>query len=236
MLSRILEHEVMDTPAEAVDYDAMDHADVNRLFVDDLLAQLSSHGMLPSVEYLKILDLGTGTAQIPIELCKHTENVHVVAIDAAKNMLCVAETNVRKAGLENHIELRPADAKRLMFAAGCFDVAMSNSIIHHLPQPMECLDEAIRVVRAGGVLFFRDLMRPADEAEMIRLVNLHAQPAGISAASDHQRAMFSDSLRAALTLEEIRGFIAQLGFDPNAACQTSDRHWTWSAKKRGAPG
>ena len=32
MLSRVLEPEVMDSPEEASDYDAMDHAEVNRLF------------------------------------------------------------------------------------------------------------------------------------------------------------------------------------------------------------
>ena len=37
MLTRILEPEVMDTAAEARDYNQMDHGDVNRLFVDDFL-------------------------------------------------------------------------------------------------------------------------------------------------------------------------------------------------------
>ena len=37
MLERVLEPEVMDTPEEARDYNVMDHADVNRRFVDDLV-------------------------------------------------------------------------------------------------------------------------------------------------------------------------------------------------------
>jgi hypothetical protein len=40
MLDRILEPEFMDTAEEARDYDSMDHAEVNRRFVDDLLAAL----------------------------------------------------------------------------------------------------------------------------------------------------------------------------------------------------
>src|SRR4051794_3451060 len=69
-LTRVLEPEVMDSPDEARDYDAMDHSDVNRLFVGDfltaaqrLLGQRSEREM-PA----EILDLGTGTAQIPVEL------------------------------------------------------------------------------------------------------------------------------------------------------------------------
>ncbi len=38
MLSRVLEPEVMDTPEQASAYDAMDHSEVNRRFVDDVLA------------------------------------------------------------------------------------------------------------------------------------------------------------------------------------------------------
>ena len=62
MLPRVLETEAMDTPAEAADYDAMDHREVNRAFVIDFLAAGPPPG--------EILDLGTGTAQIPIELCR----------------------------------------------------------------------------------------------------------------------------------------------------------------------
>ena len=34
MLPRVLEPEVMDSPEEALDYDEMDHGEVNRQFVD----------------------------------------------------------------------------------------------------------------------------------------------------------------------------------------------------------
>ena len=37
VLVRVLEPEVMDTPQEALAYDSMDHAEVNRVFVDDFL-------------------------------------------------------------------------------------------------------------------------------------------------------------------------------------------------------
>ncbi len=43
--------------------------------------------------------------------------------------------------------------------------------------------------------------------------------------------MFDDSLRAALTLDEIRALVESLGFDPASVQATSDRHWTWTALK-----
>jgi hypothetical protein len=45
--------------------------------------------------------------------------------------------------------------------------------------------------------------------------------------------MFADSLRAALALEEIRELVARFGFPADSVRQTSDRHWTWAATRRG---
>ena len=53
-------------------------------------------------------------------------------------------------------------------------------------------------------------------------------------ANDHQRKMFAESLHAALTLAEVRELVMQLGYDPNSVKQTTDRHWTWSAKRLGS--
>jgi len=75
----------------------------------------------------------------------------------------------------------------------------------------------------------RDLLRPADDAAVRRLVTTYAGD-----ANDHQRQMFEDSLRAALTLDEIRGLVAKVGFDPQGVRQTTDRHWTWCAAQGAA--
>ena len=56
-LQRVLEPEVMDTDEVACDYDRMDHDEVNRLFVEDLLRDHQVSG--------DVLDIGTGTARIP---------------------------------------------------------------------------------------------------------------------------------------------------------------------------
>ena len=95
MLPRVLELEVMDTPEEARDYDSMDHSQVNRVFVADFLAVW--HGRN------SILDVGAGTAQIPIELCRQSSAATIVAIDLAEEMLKVGRKNVHAAGLESRL-------------------------------------------------------------------------------------------------------------------------------------
>lgn len=218
MLPRVLETEAMDTAAEAADYDSMDHTEVNRRFVDDLLATGPPPG--------EVLDLGTGTAQIPIELARRHTAHRVLAVDLAEHMIALGNQNVQTAGLERVIRLEQIDAKRLPYLDGRFDVVMSNSIVHHIPEPRSVLAEAVRVLRPGGLVFVRDLLRPPDEATVRRLVATYA-----AGANDHQRQMFDDSLRAAFTLEEIRALVESVGFPENSVQQTSDRHWTWSATK-----
>jgi ubiquinone/menaquinone biosynthesis C-methylase UbiE len=224
MLPRILEPELMDTDLEARDYDAMDHRAVNRVFVADFLAIWD--GRDKGGETPPLLDVGTGTAQIPIELCRQHAAVHVTAIDLAEYMLRVGVANVRQAGFEDRIRLERQDAKHLPYAAGSFGAVISNSIVHHILEPAAVLAEMVRVVVPGGVLFVRDLLRPPDEATLRHLVDLHTP-----GANAHQRQMFADSLHAALSLAEIRGLVSDLEFDPATVQQTTDRHWTWQAKR-----
>jgi ubiquinone/menaquinone biosynthesis C-methylase UbiE len=220
MLPRVLEPEVMGSPEEARDYDAMDHGAVNRAFVGDFLAAWDGRN--------PILDVGTGTAQIPIELCRQAPNAGVVAVDLAAAMLDLAATNVQRAGLQRRIRLELVDAKSLPYADGAFAAVMSNSIIHHIPQPARVFAEMARLAAPGGLLFARDLLRPADEATLAALVRTYAGD-----ANDHQRQMFAASLHAALTLDEVRGLVQSLGFPAETVQQTSDRHWTWTAWRDG---
>ena len=190
MLPRLLEPEVMDDPLEAADYDAMDHRTVNRAFVDDLLAaaqDVLEHGPANG----EVLDLGTGTALIPIELASRHPGFRVTGVDLSRSMLEVAAKNVAAAGFGDRILLRRVDAKRLPFTDGRFACVVCNSIVHHIPLPAEVVREAIRVTAPGGLLFFRDLARPDSLAELERLVSLYAGD-----ANEHQRKMFADSLHA----------------------------------------
>ncbi len=225
-LPRVLEVEYMDTVEEAAAYDAMDHSHVNRLFVADLLAALGRRSADADAAMLDVLDLGAGTARIPIELCQKHADARVLAVDAAVHMLELARYNVEIAGMIERVQLLQADAKRLPFRDGLFHVVISNSILHHIPEPLLVVREAARVTAPGGLLFFRDLLRPAS-AEQLR--DLVEQYAGAEAPAARQ--MFADSLHAALSLSEIRELVATLGFAPESVQATSDRHWTWSARR-----
>jgi ubiquinone/menaquinone biosynthesis C-methylase UbiE len=217
-LQRRLEPEIMDTPEEAMAYDSMDHQAVNETFVNDLLACGPLTG--------DVLDLGTGTARIPILLCQRAAEVRVMAVDAAIAMLELARYNVAVAQLAERIVLAHVDAKSLPYPDAYFDCVISNSIVHHIPEPIVILREAVRVAKPGALLFFRDLARPASAEALQSLVETYAGQESALAQK-----MFADSLHAALTLSEVQELVERLGFDPNSVQMTSDRHWTWAARK-----
>jgi ubiquinone/menaquinone biosynthesis C-methylase UbiE len=168
-----------------------------------------------------VLDVGTGTARIPIEICRRTDRLRITAVDLASQMLDLARRNVAERGCDDFIRLERVDAKWLPYPDSSFDAVISNSIVHHIPQPVRVMREMLRVLRPGGLLFVRDLLRPADAETIARLLSKYA-----GGTNDHQRQLFDQSLHAALTLDEVRDLLRELGLPVGAVRQTTDRHWT----------
>ncbi len=220
MLPRVLEAEVMDNPEEAREYDAMDFSAVNARFVADFLA---AHGPGRGGE---VLDVGTGPARVPVALCRADRNLRVLGVDLAGPMLELARRNVHEAELTDRIRFARGDAKGLPFPDGRFEAVVSNTIVHHIADPGPALAEMARLVAPGGTLMIRDLARPADEAALEALVGLHAGDEPPAA-----RALFRDSLHAAMTVEEVRAVVRGLGLVDDGVALTSDRHWTWTWRK-----
>ena len=219
-LQRILEPEVMDTLEEALEYDSMDHSQVNEVFCNDFFAARNLK------DGVQILDVGTGTAQIPIVMCKRNSSLKITAIDLAESMLTLGNKNIQTARLEDSITLVKVDSKKMPYPDESFDQVVSNSIIHHIPNPLECFKEMIRVTKKDGLLFIRDLLRPFSIVELHNIVNLHAGD-----ATPKQKQLFTDSLHASLSLAEVREMVKRFGFDAFTVIQSSNRHWTFTARK-----
>jgi ubiquinone/menaquinone biosynthesis C-methylase UbiE len=202
---------------EAAEYLAMDHREVNRRFVDDLLSGPTGP---------RVIDLGCGPAGIPIELCSRVGAIEMIAVDAEIEMLEIARREIDAAGLYDRIALHHADACQMQaYESAMTDTVISNSLLHHLDRPEQGLATALRLIKKGGRLFIRDLARPETGADVERLVALHS-----SGESEYAQQLFRQSLHAALSLEEIRDIARGLGIHAANVQMTSDRHWTidWS--------
>ncbi len=217
-MDRILEPEVMDTWLEATAYDAMDFESVNTAFAADAIAL--------DPQAVRILDVGTGTARIPILMCQQRPQYLVTGIDLAQSMLIIGQRNIEKAKLTQRIKLERVDSKRMPYPDLEFDMVISNSLVHHLPDPLSLFAEIKRLVKLDGAILIRDLIRPESDNIVNELIAKFGD-----GYDDRQRQLFRDSLKAALTLTEVQDLIDRVGLRHIKLSQTSELHWTIERQK-----
>ena len=214
-IPRVLEPEVMTGAEEASEYDEMDFSETDQLFAERA-AELARGAKV-------IVDIGCGNAKIPLAMCRLLDgNASVCAVEMSAEMLAVAARNRTREGVSlSRLHLVTGDAKRLPFAEASAGMVTSNSLVHHIPDPHVVFREIARIARRGAPILIRDLVRPESEAGFEQLLETHA-----AQSSRLQRMLFGDSLRAALTVDEVRQMLNACGLADVAVARITDRHWS----------
>lgn len=102
------------------------------------------------------LDVGCGTGAGAIAVAwRHLLDVTGVDVDPEQ----VSVARAAGAGLAN-IRFFTADATRLPFADGAFDIVATRHVTHHIRDWGAALKEMLRVLRPGGHLVYADLVVP----------------------------------------------------------------------------
>jgi len=163
------------------------------------------------------VDLGCGPADISIRFARANPGCTVDGIDGAGAMLALGREAVRDAGLQGRISLH-----RLMLPLPSprpHPVVISNSLLHHMHDPDAFWRSVAQVAEPGARVFVMDLMRPADPAELDRLVE--DQAAGWP---DVLRRDFAASMHAAWRVDEVRAQLDRGGLGELTVEAISDRH------------
>ena len=98
-------------------------------------------------------DLGCGTGQVAAALAPFV--TQVIAVDRSSDMLDAARRRLRD--LPN-VDVRRGELEALPIQDGALDAATLLLVLHHLPDPVEALGEAARVLRPGGRLLISDML------------------------------------------------------------------------------
>ena len=98
-------------------------------------------------------DLGCGTGQAAESLAPFVKRV--IAVDRSADMLQAARRRVRD--LPN-VDVRRGELEALPIQDQELDAATLLLVLHHLPDPLEALTEAARVLRSGGRLLICDML------------------------------------------------------------------------------
>ena len=96
----------------------------------------------------RVLEIGVGMGADYLEWLKAGALATGVDLSSAS-----VERAQRRCELANRIpDLRVADAEHLPFADDAFDIVYSYGVMHHSPDTAQCIREARRVLKPGGVL------------------------------------------------------------------------------------
>lgn len=192
-LPRLPEPEAMDDASEVEAY-ASAAAQSHLEAIDDTwVEQVAALGLARG----RMLDVGAGPGQIPLKIARRLPALRVVGVDRSWEMVRTARRNASAQELAGRAGFVVADGGRLPFAAASFDLVLSNSVLHHLPDPAPAFEEMARVAKPSGWIMLRDLRRPSRPAFRPHVAWFGRHYKGL------MKKLYTDSVRAAYTGREL---------------------------------
>ena len=212
-MNRILEPELMNDPEQALIYAQEDFEEENQGFVDRF------RDYFPDFSEGHVFDLGCGPGDIPIRFARLFPSCRITGVDASAPMVRLAEDAVQQAGLSGRITF---SCERFQDLAGVSiaDAAISNSLLHHVPNPLQFWHKLRLAVKPGSPVLVMDLLRPDSPEDAQAIVDRYA-----SDAPDILRRDFYNSLLAAFTEDEIGAQLARMNLTRLLIDVIDDRHW-----------
>jgi SAM-dependent methyltransferase len=113
---------------------------------DELEPFIARYARFEETVNQRVLEIGTG---LGTDLAKFARaGARVTGVDLTEKAISLTRARLDLEGLEG--DLYVADAERLPFGEGTFDVVYSWGVLHHTPDTDRAVNEAIRVLRPGG--------------------------------------------------------------------------------------
>jgi cyclopropane fatty-acyl-phospholipid synthase-like methyltransferase len=212
-MDRVLEPELMDDPRQAEAYAQADFEKENQGFVERF------RECFPEFAQGTVLDLGCGPGDIPIRFAKLYPACQVIGVDASAPMIQFGEQAVQQAGLTDRITLC-CERYEEVAGARIADAAISNSLLHHLPNPLQFWQKLRQLVKPGAPVLVMDLLRPESPEAAQAIVDQYA-----ANEPDILRRDFHNSLLAAFTEDEIGSQLARMNLTRLLIDIPDDRHW-----------
>jgi SAM-dependent methyltransferase len=141
-----------------------------------LLDELKLHGDE------RILDLGCGRGAVLLLAAERLTTGTAVGVDLWRrkdqsgNSPEATRRNAVAERVADRVKLDTADMTALPFAAGSFDIILSSIAIHNIKGRAgrdRAIDEAVRVLRAGGKLLIADLWATSQYAVRLTTLGMH---------------------------------------------------------------
>jgi 2-polyprenyl-3-methyl-5-hydroxy-6-metoxy-1,4-benzoquinol methylase len=212
-MERMPEPEVMNEVEQVCAYASADFEQENQGFVNSFMTYF------PEFSEGHIMDLGCGPADIPIRLARALPACRITGIDASQPMIDLGNRAVNAAGLAARITLRCERLQSLHLSEPA-DAGISNSVLHHLINPLRFWYALKQSVKPGGCVLVMDLIRPDSPEAAQAIVDRYAANEPPILRRD-----FYHSLLAAFTEDEVAAQLAEMNFSRLLIDVPDDRHW-----------
>ena len=206
----------MEDEAQVLAYAAADFEEVNQGFLDRF------REYFPEFTEGHILDLGCGPGDIPVRFARALPSCRITGVDASEPMIGLAGVAVKQAGLADRITFRCERFQGVSLIEPV-DAVVSNSLLHHVPNPLQFWYRLRQLVKPGSPVLVMDLLRPdsLEEAQAIVDRNAAKEP-------EILRRDFYNSLLAAFTEDEVAAQLAEMNLSRLIVDVVDDRHWVVS--------
>jgi ubiquinone/menaquinone biosynthesis C-methylase UbiE len=210
---RTPEPELMTGDGQVSAYATADLSEINEPIL------LCFRKQFPSFSGGRLLDLGSGAADVSIRFARAYPELSVLAVDASEAMLRSAQRSVAAAGLADRITLAQRHLPDENLPGQAFDAVIANSVLHHMDDPLLLWRTIELCAKPGAAVLVMDLQRPPDVETAQALVCRY----GCDAAPILQQDFFN-SLCAAYSAEEIRGQLSRTGLSDFQVAAFGDLH------------
>jgi 2-polyprenyl-3-methyl-5-hydroxy-6-metoxy-1,4-benzoquinol methylase len=206
----------MEGPAQVRAYAAADFSQENQGFVDRF------REYFPDFSEGHVLDMGCGPGDIPIRFAQAFPSCRITGVDASEPMIGLAGVAVKQAGLADRITFSCERFQAVSLVEPA-DAAVSNSLLHHVPNPLQFWYRLRQLVKPGSPVFVMDLLRPDSPEEAQAIVDRYA-----AKEPEILRRDFYRSLLASFTEDEVAAQLAEMNLSRLIVDVVDDRHWVVS--------
>ncbi len=214
-MQRVPEEELMDAPQNAQAYADVDFSEPNSKFVASFAEKF------PGFDGRSILDLGCGPGDIAIRFARRYPTAKVTGLDGAGAMVDIARKAIARDGLADRVDARrwhigreanPLNPRK-------FDAVVSNSLLHHMSDPLELWKAVRSSAVPGAAVLVMDLFRPQSRHAAETVVETYA-----GGEIELFKTDFLNSLLAAYRPDEVAQQLAAADLDSLRVDIVSDRH------------
>ena len=100
-----------------------------------------------------LIDLGSGTGYLSIEIAKRTPKLKVCGIDLSQAMVKIA---IKHAKMVKNVQFELCNAAELPFEDNSIDFIVSTGSLHHWRKPVKVFNECYRVLKNGNEAWIYD--------------------------------------------------------------------------------